>query len=77
MTVKPMPPIDIPGVTLTPSSLGGLQVEKDGRRIGWIHHRDNKVRAYLVDTGASGRAVGSYDTDELAIRAILRLGSPT
>lgn len=71
------PPADIPGVTLTPSSLGGLQVEKNGRCIGWIHRRDNKVRAYLADTGASGRAVGCYDTDELAIRAILQHGSPT
>jgi len=66
-----MPPIDIPGITLAPSPLGGPLIERAGSCLGWIHRRDDQVYAYLRDAGTRGRPLGAYDTDELAIRAIV------
>lgn len=65
------PPTDVPGVTLTPSSLGGFQVEKGGKRAGWIHRNGDRWNAYLPANGATGDPVGTYPTQDDAIRAIV------
>lgn len=63
--------LDIPGITLTSSQLGGLEVRRDGRCLCWIHRRGAQVYAYLPHTGASGPPFGRYATDELAVRAVI------
>jgi hypothetical protein len=64
-------PPRFPGVTLERNSLGALDVNRDGKWLGWMHHqRDDVWRAYLPSSGVVGHLIGTF-TREGAIEAIL------
>lgn len=67
MSTAPLP--DRPQVTLAPSTLGGLLVNRGGRTIGWIHDAGGGLwNAYRPGIGA-GDLLGTLPQDE-AVRAI-------
>jgi len=59
------------GVITESNGLGGLEVEYQGNRVGWIHGDQNGWRAYTVANGSTGTKVGQFNTQREAVRSLL------
>ena len=77
--INQVPPVPhFPGVALSRTSLGGVEVEVAGRSLGWMHENNGRWNAYQKVPGESlGKPLGRFATPEEAVRRIVQAPPPT